>query len=177
MQIRLFILACVLLSVLPARLTLPHPVDIRASASAWADEDDSVSASRPTRQKEKDPPLSTRLQAAADALLAKLGINAEFAKYYATWVVGAPTLVIVILLAMMLRPRRNKITPARLQRAEAVVRKKPARAMPYKARLEPEPTTDKERILRSFFHLFKEQMGADPDAPTDLKLVVLKSEK
>jgi serine/threonine protein kinase len=171
MQIRLFILACVLLSVLPARLTLPHPVDIRASASAWADEDDSVSASRPTRQKEKDPPLSTRLQAAADALLAKLGINAEFAKYYATWVVGAPTLVIVILLAMMLRPRRNKITPARLQRAEAVVRKKPARAMPYKARLEPEPTTDKERILRSFFHLFKEQMGADPDAPTDLKLV------
>jgi serine/threonine protein kinase len=171
MQRRLFILACVLLSVLPARLTPHHPADICTCASAWADGAVTAAASRPIQSKENHPPLSSRLQAAADALLGKLGINAEFAKYYATWVVGAPTLVIVIVLAMMLRPRRKKITPASLQRAEAVVRKKPAKITPYKARLEPEPTTDKERILRSFFHLFKEQMGADPDVPAELKLV------
>ena len=116
-------------------------------------------------------PLSAQIKATAEAILAKLGINLEFAKYYATWIVGAPTLVIVILIAMIFRPRRKKITPASLQRSMAARVKKPLIQKPYKSRQEPEPTTDKERILRFFFQLFKQQVGADPDAPTELTLV------
>ena len=117
-------------------------------------------------------PLHSRIRAAIEALLAKLGLNLEFLKYYATWIVGAPTLVIVILIAMILRPRRKKITPASLQRLMAAgARKKAASPKMPKPRQEPEPATDKERILRFFFNLFKQQVGADQNAPTTLALV------
>jgi serine/threonine protein kinase len=119
----------------------------------------------------KEQPFLSRVKAALEAFLARLGLNIEFAKYYATWVVGAPTLVIVILIAMILRPRRKKITPASVQRLMAGGAKKPAPPKKHKARQEPEPATDKERILRFFFNLFKQQVGADPNAPTMLTLV------
>jgi serine/threonine protein kinase len=119
----------------------------------------------------KEQPLLIRVKSAIEALLAKLGINIEFAKYYATWIVGAPTLVIVILIAMIFRPRRKKITPASVQRSMAAGAKKPPRLKKFKARQEPEPATDKERILRFFFNLFKQQVGADQNAPTTLSLV------
>jgi serine/threonine protein kinase len=115
--------------------------------------------------------LATKIKTAAEAILSKLGINLEFAKYYATWIVGAPTLVIVILIAMIFRPRRMKITPASLQRSMAARAKKPLTEMAYKSRQERAPATDKERILRFFFRLFKQQIGTDPDAPTELILV------
>jgi serine/threonine protein kinase len=120
-------------------------------------------------------PLFSKIKSAIGAFLTRLGINAEFAKYYATWIVGAPTLVIVILIAMILRPRRNKITPAGLQRALATDAKKPPPPKKSKVKAnagqKPDPATDKERILRFFFNLFKQQVGADSNAPTALTLV------
>jgi serine/threonine protein kinase len=119
----------------------------------------------------KKQPLLVQIKSAVEALVAKLGLNAEFAKYYATWIVGAPTLVIVILIAMIFRPRRKKITPASVQRSMATGASKPPPPKKFKARKEPETTTDKERILKFFFNLFKQQVGADPSAPTALTLV------
>ncbi len=128
------------------------------------------------RSPEKKPqaqeqPISTQIKNTAEAILSKLGINIEFAKYYATWIVGAPTLVIVILIAMIFRPRGKKITPASLQRSMAARVKKPAIRRASEPRQEPEPTTDKARILNFFFQLFKQQVGADADAPTELTLI------
>jgi serine/threonine protein kinase len=124
----------------------------------------------------KKQPFLSQVKATIAAILAKLGINLEFAKYYATWIVGAPALVIVILIAMILRPRRKKITPARLQRSMTAGVKKPVTRKAYKtnkAKQEPEPApaTDKEFILRFFFNLFKQQVGAAPNAATALILV------
>ena len=121
---------------------------------------------------DKEQPLLVQIKSAIEAFLTKLGLNIEFAKYYATWIVGAPTLVIVILIAMIFRPRRKKITPASVQRSMAAggARKPPP---PKKARVkkEPEAATDKERILSFFFNLFKQQVGADQNSPTALTLV------
>jgi serine/threonine protein kinase len=118
-----------------------------------------------------EQPFRSQVKAAIEVVLSKLGLNIEFAKYYATWIVGAPALVIVILLAMILRPRRKKITPASLQRAMVAGARKPAPRKMFKTRQEPEPATDKERILRFFFNLFKQQVGADQNDPTTLTLV------
>jgi serine/threonine protein kinase len=117
------------------------------------------------------PSFLARIEAAAEALLTRMGIDVEFAKYYATWIVGAPTLVIIIVLTLIFRPRRKKITPASLQLSEATGWSKPAKSKVRRARREPEPATDKERILRFFFQLFKQQVNADPDAPSELILV------
>ena len=128
-------------------------------------------ASNQSRDPEKAQPFSGRIKSTIESLLSRFGINIEFAKYYATWIVGAPTLVIVILIAMILRPRRKKITPAKLQRAMTAGTKKRAAPKKPKSRQEPEPATDKERILRFFFNLFKQQVGADQNVPTELTLV------
>lgn len=119
----------------------------------------------------KEEPFLGRVKSAIEALLARLGLNIEFAKYYATWIVGAPTLVIVIIIAMILRPRRKKITPASLARSMAAGAKKPPPPKRSKARQVPKSATDKERILRFFFNLFKQQVGTGQDAPTALTLV------
>jgi serine/threonine protein kinase len=140
------------------------PVKVQATGSR------DIDASR-NSSKDEELPLHIRVRSVIEALLAKLGLNLEFIKYYATWFVGAPTLVIVILIAMILRPRRKKITPARLQRSMAAGAKKPTLSKMLKTRQEPEPATDKERILRFFFNLFKQQVGADQNAPTALTLV------
>ncbi len=136
-----------------------------ASSRSYAGVDSADKSDGPQEQS-----LLARVRAGVEILLAKLGIDVEFAKYYATWIVGAPTLVILILLAMIFRPRR-KITPASLQRAMALTARKRFIEVAYKSRQEPEPTTDKERILKFFFRLFKQQVGAEPDAPTQLILI------
>jgi len=149
------------------------PVDqAAASTPVQVQAAESKDHSPPGKKAKVQPqPLATRIKNTAEAILSRLGINIEFAKYYATWIVGAPTLVIVILIAMIFRPRRKKITPASLQRAMAASVKKPVIKRAYKSRQEPEPTTDKARILKFFFQLFKQQVGADPDALTELILV------
>jgi serine/threonine protein kinase len=143
-----------------------------ASDPARVQSSDAKNSDSPqSNAKGEEQPFLSQAKTALAALLAKLGINLEFAKYYATWIVGAPTLVIVILIAMILRPRRKKITPASLQRSMTTGAKKPVPRKPQKIRQEPDPATDKERILRFFFNLFKQQVGVDQNAPTALTLV------
>ncbi len=120
----------------------------------------------------KDEPVSiyAKFKSAAINLLKKLGIDYEFAKLYATWIVGAPTLVVVMLITMMLFPRRKKKPPAKIKRPIRLApRKKPrSRAMDIK---KPVPATDKEMVLELFVQLFKAQVGAVPEASTEIVLV------
>jgi len=116
------------------------------------------------------PPVSIQVKKLAVSLLDKLGIDYEFAKLYATYIVGAPTLVVFILIAMMLRPRRKKRPPTRFRRPIQIrpQKKHPSNVVDIKRDI---PTTDKELVLEFFFRLFKQQVGALPDALTELKLI------
>ncbi len=131
---------------------------------------------RAEQESAKDPdqePLGAQVKIAAVKLLAKLGVNAEAAKLYALWIVGAPTLVLFILIGMLLRPRKEKALPRRTQppkydpsRSKGVTTKN---LTPMGS--ESMPVTDKEQVLKFFFKLFKQQVGADPNAPTQLTLI------
>ena len=172
MKRRLLIIALAILVILPVGPTLHNltgdgalePVVVEALAAGSEN-------SGSSRNIHENDTQTFTVKDAARAMLAMLGIDEEFAKYYATWIVGAPTLVILILLAMIFRPRRKRITPAQVQRSEGFVAKKASRPHAYKARLEPGPATDKERILRFFFNLFKQQVAAEPETPAGIKLV------
>ena len=174
MKRRLLIIAWAILLILPVGATLHHLTNGEglkpAPVEAQAADNGNPYSSKQIHQEDAQS-LTTRIKIIVRDLLAKLGIDEEFAKYYATWVVGAPTLVIVILLAMIFRPRRKKITPAQVQRSEAVVPPKASRVPANRARREPATATDKERILKFFFHLFKQQVAAEPDALSEIKLV------
>ena len=93
-----------------------------------------------------------RIKTAAVHLLGKLGIDLEFAKLYATWIVGAPTLVVAILIAMMLRPRRKKKPPSVIRRPIQIAPGKKVRTSAVDMK-KPMPSTDKERVLEMFIQL------------------------
>lgn len=117
--------------------------------------------------------IYTQIKTSAVRLLADLGINAEVAKLYALWIVGAPTLVLFILIVMLLRPRtilsssikakRRKYDPSQ---SKGITTKNLSIAEP-----KTKPVSDKEQVLKFFLKLFKQQIGADPMAPTRLNLV------
>ncbi len=167
------------------RLAMILSVCILMAATSLADRDAGPSSGAVvvTQVQKDSPSLFTRIKTAAAEGLARLGIDTEAAKLYAKWVVGAPTLVIAILLAMLLRPGKKSPEPPvvrqpRRVRPSAVPR--PRRASPTgstskpvfsKTRQVPEPKTDKERVLHFFFRLFKQQLGAPADAPFEVKLV------
>lgn len=117
-------------------------------------------------------PLSVygQIKGLAITLLDKVGLDYEFAKLYAIWIVGAPTFVVLILIAMILRPRRKK-------KRDAPPKPQPRTAGPKKDRFKArgakknKAASDKERVLAFFFQLFKQQVGAPPDAPTRLSLI------
>lgn len=119
---------------------------------------------------------AARPDASVRQWLARRGVDGEAIKLYAKWVVGAPILVVVIVLAMLLRPRR-KAVPVPL-----VVRSRPA-AMPSSA-LRPRAVAKADPVSRStaklpgmqlilsfFLELFRHQQGADPDALAQIYLV------
>jgi serine/threonine protein kinase len=103
-------------------------------------------------------------------ILDKVGVEYEFAKLYATWIVGAPTLVVLILIGMLLRPRRRKKTAATIQRP---IRIAPCRhnGSPVVDLKRPIAASDIERIVEYFLALFKQQVGADPQSATQVTLI------
>lgn len=116
------------------------------------------------------PSIYEKFKAAAINILNKLGIDYEFAKLYATWIVGAPTLVVVLLITMMLFPRRKRKPPAKITRPIRLApRQKPETSAVDIKKLG--PATDKERVLELFVQLFKAQVGAVPDASTEIVLI------
>ncbi len=114
--------------------------------------------------------VSGKLKKAAQFVLDKIGVEYEFAKLYATWIVGAPTLVVLILIGMMLRPRRKIIKPVINQQTVKIAPRKrnASRVLDRKKQL---TTKDMDRILEFFIQLFKKQVGAVPDAATELNLI------
>jgi serine/threonine protein kinase len=132
-------------------------------------------ASIPQQQLQSDPerPQTTvggNLKKAALRLLDKVGVEYEFAKLYATWVVGAPTLVVFILIGMLLRPKRSKKRAATIQRPIQIAprKHKGLRVVDLKG---PIATSDKERVLEFFIMLFKQQVGAAAQAATEITLM------
>lgn len=112
MNRRLAILIWVMLS---ASLTLmSHAVPAATAKSQMADAQElalrETSAPAPQPVDDNTPPsLTKQLKAALGRLLARVNIDAEAVKLYAKWIVGAPALVVLILIVMLLRPRLRRI--------------------------------------------------------------------
>lgn len=102
-------------------------------------------------------------------------VDAEAVKLYAKWIVGAPVLVVLITLAMLLRPRRRPAAvsaPASRMPSGAAARietkTRPTaghRSVTPSSRLSAE-----QHILRFFLQLFQHQQGAAPDTLSQVYL-------
>jgi serine/threonine protein kinase len=140
-----------------------------AGRPASAHAADAFSESKP----EAPEGLVAKVKALAAAALAKVGVNPEAAQLYAKWIIGAPALVVFVLLIMIFRPWRKKTpesaNPMPPSRPAATTKPRPK--VPHRSGPGPEPVSDKERVLSFFFHLFRQQSGADPNAPTQLVLI------
>ncbi|NNK01289.1 MAG: hypothetical protein HKP58_12855, partial [Desulfatitalea sp.] len=120
-------------------------------------------------------------------VLDSVGVDAEAIKLYAKWVVGAPILVMGVLIALLLRPTRKPRDKApgdgptqhSIDKAsdDAPVRieSKPAKPNVAKPRASiqshPKPSvklSSKQQVLRFFLNLYKNKQGADPEAPVQL---------
>ena len=122
--------------------------------------------------------LKERIFDLTSSVLIKLGMDKEMVKLYATWIVGAPILVVLVIIAMLLRPRRRP-----REEATAQIQTKPkSKAPALRGRAKSRPIfpkdenklTDKQRVLRFFFQLFRNQINADANAPTELYLVEMR---
>jgi serine/threonine protein kinase len=164
-------LAYLLFAVIAIAVWVPGGSPVNKLIIAHAADEAVVSESTETSSPaDERPSIYEKFKAAAANLLKKLGIDYEFAKLYATWIVGAPTLVVVLLITMMLFPRRKRKPPSKIKRPIRLApRKKPeTSAVDIK---KPGPATDKERVLELFVQMFKAQVGAVPDASTQIVLV------
>ena len=128
---------------------LERPVLVHAAENRAPSE----SSDDPPPENERSS-LYVQFRAMAVGILDKLGIDYEFAKLYATWIVGAPTFVVVLLIALILRPRRKKKPPAKIRRPIRLAPQQKAEMSAVDIK-RPAPTTDKERILELFAQLFR----------------------
>ena len=144
-----------------------HVETVRAVVRADASNTDAPDTETPSRS------LGRRLIDAVANLLGGLGINTEFAKLYALWIVGAPGLVLIVFIVMLLRPRRKRAAVVNGGKLKPAVRRTPRKASRPKNANEIRAATvsDKQKVLLFFFQLFKDQIGCKPDAPTELYLV------
>ncbi|RJQ84505.1 MAG: hypothetical protein C4519_04835 [Desulfobacteraceae bacterium] len=138
---------------LPPRVTETHPEGLLPSAAGL--------------------PENFRLWRLNASIRAWLDVNAEAVQLYARWVIGAPVLIVAIVLGMLLRPRRRKTSvaapgaagpraPARL--ADAAIR-------PLSRSKTPKASgklSEQVQVLRFFLQLFKSQQNADSDAPAQI---------
>ncbi|MGD9366001.1 MAG: hypothetical protein PVH87_09910 [Desulfobacteraceae bacterium] len=161
------IITIALFGILDNRVPGPHALAAvdQSDVSQRAHENGASSG-----EEAKRPTFYEQFKTTAQSILSRLGIDYEFAKLYATWIVGAPTLVVFVIIAIILRPRKKKKTPVAIHRPIQLApqRKRRSRVIDIK---KPPPTSDKERVLEFFFQLFKQQVGALPDAPTELTLI------
>lgn len=118
--------------------------------------------------------LLARLKTSVQNASQRAGINKEAVKLYAKWVVGAPILVVSILLVMLLRPRR-KTPPSPDRTAKPAEKRSPPleKAVPKQttSSKSPKPAlklSDQQQMLRFFLNLFKKQNHVDPDAPAQI---------
>jgi hypothetical protein len=140
--------------IMPLRQTAVQPQKISPAAA-------------PARK----PDWASRLKASVRAWL---DMHAEAVKLYAKWVVGAPMLIIAILIGMLLRPRRKDecnvsaagaAIPKRLSGRPAPTGRTASRPRPATAA---HKLSERVQVLRFFLQLFKRQHGAEPDAPAQI---------
>ncbi len=104
------------------------------------------------------------------------GLTIEAVKLYVTWIIGAPALVIAVILILLLRPLRRRPPQAPTSRtarstAEGTVSRTVHNRGAAFSSDSMEGLSDKQRILRFFFQLFRNQIGAAPNSPSELFLV------
>ena len=113
-------------------------------------------------------------------------MSSEAIKLYALWVIGAPSLVLFILILMLLRPRRKiSLTKSRLpvskpdteedvrlpSRQDATCNTRQISSRLQKNDSKRAPLTDTQQVLQFFMRLFKHQQNVAPDAPCELNLI------
>lgn len=146
-------------------------------AQEKADDNLTIAETPPPAISESALPTGSTWLHKIESILKPIGINADAIKLYATWLIGAPILVIAVILLLFFRPlRRNTVKPsapplpaAALQTQSTIVRAKRA-PTPVSAETM-NGLSDKQRVLRFFFQLYKNQIGADPNAPNEMFLV------
>jgi serine/threonine protein kinase len=114
-----------------------------------------------------------RMIAAVADWLTQFGVGTEEVKLYATWIVGAPALVVLVIVLMLLRPKRSREYEQKDLKTGNALGLKPKSTNGSQINLASIDTalTDKQRILKFFFNLFKKQINADPGCPTELFMV------
>jgi len=107
----------------------------------------------------------------AQPMMFKLGLDVELIILYAQWVVGAPALVVAIVIVMLLRPRHGSRQRRTAELPQTVPVAPSAETKPLPRMTPPRPVgklSDQVQILRFFLQLFKTQQGANPDAPAQI---------
>ena len=169
----LFMLAVLLVQLCPRTV---H-VDLSASGALICDalaEASSLPTNASDTAAGPPPAIIDRMIAAVAGWLNNLvGGDSEALKLYAAWIVGAPALVLLVLIVMLLRPGRGGQTSCETLKTGIALgltsqstKNSDISSLNLDAAL-----TDKQRILKFFFNLFKKQVNADPNSPTELFLV------
>ncbi len=92
-------------------------------------------------------------------------------RLYTKWVIGAPVLVVAILIAMMLRPRRIPQHERVLGPPQSIPENRPKPAPKPAVARTPRTTaklSDQQQVLRFFLQLFKTQSNGEADAPAQI---------
>jgi hypothetical protein len=169
----LFLLAVLIVQLCPLTVIVGHRAADGLVGNALA-EVPSLPLNASNSADEPPPAIIDRMIATVAGWLNNLvGGDAEALKLYATWIVGAPALVLLALIVMLLRPAfgRKKScetlkTGIALGLTSQSTKDSDISSLNLDAAL-----TDKQRILKFFFNLFKKQVNADPNSPTELFLV------
>lgn len=121
----------------------------------------------------KEAAIVDRMIAAVSGWLTEFGVGTEEVKLYATWLVGAPALVVFIVILMLIRPKRSRENDQRnLKTGNALgLKSKSTDGSQINLVSADDALTDKQKILKFFFNLFKKQINADPGCPTELYMV------
>ena len=103
-----------------------------------------------------EPSLLDRFKSGFIRFLTTHGIDAEIVKLYAKWIVGAPILVVFIILVMLLRPSRKP--PVSAQKPVIPSKARDLDIPPESKIQKPQPAvgivSDKEQVLHFFLQHF-----------------------
>lgn len=169
----LFLLAVLMVQLCPQTVIAGHRAVDGLIGSALA-EAPSLRAHDTNVIGEPQPAIIDRMIATVAGWLNNVvGGDAAAINLYATWIVGAPALVLLVLIVMMLRPAcSRKKSCNTLKTGITLGLTSPSAKDCDISSLNPDAgLTDKQKILKFFFNLFKKQVNADPNAPTELFLV------
>lgn len=149
------------------------PALIRPAALPAADVDDIPSIRIEENRPAGETAIIDRMIDAVAGWLTQFGVGTEEVKLYATWIVGAPALVVLVIVLLLLRPKRSREYDQEDLKTGNALGLKPKTTDGSQIDLASIDTalTDKQKILKFFFNLFKKQINADPGCPTELYMV------